>query len=120
MKILNIFSLISLCWFVPTHPEIGCMDNSYHTQQAYDHKTYHYVACDCPCKQYKHYYYKGYRCTKCEHAHDPKLVEFVRKSYNATAENYPTINMRLFSPVKRHRLKNQSTARNSSKPTLLR
>lgn len=102
MKIWKLICITTVGWFTSLRTEIGCMDNSNHLQQSYDHKTYHYVACDCPCKQYKHYFDKGYRCSKCQHAHDPKIMEAVRATYNSTAENYPSsINLRMFCPVKK-------------------
>jgi hypothetical protein len=61
--------------------EIGCMDNSYHLQQENDTKTYHYVGCTCPCKRYKHYFYKGWYCSQCKHAHDPQLANIVRSQH---------------------------------------
>jgi hypothetical protein len=61
--------------------EIGCMDNSYHLAQDNDTKTYHYVNCTCPCKRYKHYFYKGWHCSQCKHAHDPQLANMVRSRY---------------------------------------
>jgi len=49
---------------------IGCMDNSYHTKQKIDYKTYHYVQCNCPCHKYASSFVRG-KCPKCGHYHDP-------------------------------------------------
>ena len=64
------------------HAELGCMSKSYKLAKDFDHKQYHYVKCECPCKQYPHYFHKGYRCSKCGHAHDPQLTAFVRGHYS--------------------------------------
>jgi len=50
--------------------EIGCMDDSYHTKKACDHKLYHYVRCNCPCHKYRKSFVRG-KCPKCGHYHDP-------------------------------------------------
>ncbi|MFC1841443.1 hypothetical protein ACFLYA_00020 [Candidatus Dependentiae bacterium] len=49
---------------------IGCMDNSYHTKKKNDHKTYHYVQCNCPCHKYRNSFVRG-QCPRCGHYHDP-------------------------------------------------
>ncbi len=47
---------------------IGCMDTSKHTNtnDGYDYKTLHYVACSCPCYKERHLNRKG-KCFKCSH-----------------------------------------------------
>ncbi|MCL4229531.1 hypothetical protein KJZ61_02460 [Candidatus Dependentiae bacterium] len=81
MRYTSFLMLIAV--FHPTmHAEIGCMSKSYKLAKNFDHKQYHYVKCECPCKQYPHYFHKGYRCSKCGHAHDPQLTAFVRDHYS--------------------------------------
>ena len=53
---------------------IGCMDNSYHIKQKFDHKRYHYVQCNCPCHKYINSFVKGV-CPQCGHYHDPRDFE---------------------------------------------
>ena len=48
-----------------------CLDNSYHLQQSYDHKNYHYVACTCSCSEYQNFTNRG-QCMQCLHYHVPK------------------------------------------------
>lgn len=88
-----------LCLLIsaPLYAEMGCMDNSYHAQQDYDYKQYHYVRCTCPCKNYRHFMSKGYRCSKCGHAHDPQIAHAIRTSYTAAgALEYKPATLKLF------------------------
>lgn len=56
----------------PLMAEVGCMENSYHTKQAYDYKNYHYVDCTCPCtKQQQISSVRGI-CSECGHCRDPQ------------------------------------------------
>jgi hypothetical protein len=50
---------------------IGCMDDSYYLQKSNDHKTRHYVSCNCPCSHYKILSYDS-KCLVCFHYHQPK------------------------------------------------
>lgn len=50
---------------------IGCMDDSYYLQRANDHKTRHYVSCNCPCSQYKMLSHDS-KCLVCFHYHAPR------------------------------------------------
>lgn len=68
---------------VSARAEVGCMDNSYHMKHAADHKTYHYVQCNCTCKHHKMSTDRGI-CSKCGHYRDPGSFEVVR--YNAKKE----------------------------------
>ncbi len=52
----------------------ACMDNSHHLQQGFDHKSYHYVPCNCSCKQL--FANKGL-CRECGHARDPQKQELI-------------------------------------------
>lgn len=72
--LFKIFMLITI-QFVALRAEFGCMDNSYHMQEAEagvtcDDKKYHYVNCSCPCDEYLQAYDRG-RCTKCLHYRAP-------------------------------------------------
>lgn len=108
--------LLFLCICAPAYAEIGCMDNSYHVQQDYDYKQYHYVRCTCPCKQYQHYMSKGYRCSKCGHAHDPHLAAVVRNSYTAAGSlEYEPVNLRLFCAWPKKSRKIASTTKRISR-----
>lgn len=67
MKISK-FIYLSMVLMVPVLGQIGCMDNSKHTDisDGYDYKTLHYVQCNCPCHKYRHLHRKG-KCFKCRH-----------------------------------------------------
>jgi hypothetical protein len=60
----------------------GCMDNSYHLTRACDDKSYHYVACNCPCV--KQLPAVRNMCIKCGHYHEGKPLVFGSRSAAAT------------------------------------
>ncbi len=84
---MNKYLILLLTIYAPAMAEIGCMDNSYHLSREADFKNYNYVQCNCPCKQYRQYWYRGYHCMQCKHAHDPALAQAVRNRYSANALN---------------------------------
>lgn len=84
---MNIIYKIFLCTFsiiaTSIQARIGCMDNSNHLEKFGDTKSYHYVACTCPCQRYKQLADRN-TCTKCGHYHDnspfiiihaPKIIQ---------------------------------------------
>jgi len=72
MKLPIIFlSLLFVMNMIPAYAAIGCMDDSYHLQRSNDHKTRHYVSCNCPCSQYKILSHDS-KCLVCFHYHEPK------------------------------------------------
>jgi hypothetical protein len=66
-KLICILFSLLLCQQI--HPRIGCMDNSEKLQKKGDSKSYHYVACTCPCERYRQLSDRN-KCTKCNHFHD--------------------------------------------------
>lgn len=67
---------------------IGCMDDSYYLQRSNDHKTRHYVQCNCPCSQYKILSHDS-KCLVCFHYHEPKQWKVVSGDKEImTAEQY--------------------------------
>lgn len=69
--------ILYLCimWASIGNAQIGCMDNSKHTntKDGYDYKRYHYVRCTCPCDRYFQSFKRG-RCERCLHYHAPKDI----------------------------------------------
>lgn len=63
--------VLSFTFSVGLYAAIGCMDDSYYLQKSNDHKTRHYVSCNCPCSQYKILSHDS-KCLVCFHYHEPK------------------------------------------------
>jgi len=60
----------------------GCLDNSWHLTQMFDHKEYHYVDCNCPCeKRYAISAHRG-QCSKCGHYRDPIETDIIKKAHS--------------------------------------
>jgi len=68
-KVLSIFVLLSILVVSQNYGAIGCQDNSFHLKKKYDHKTYHYVQCNCECHKWPQR--PDGTCSKCGHRHDP-------------------------------------------------
>jgi len=68
-KIFLAFTLLSILVINQNYGAIGCQDNSWHMKKAYDHKTYHYVQCNCECHKWPQR--PDGTCSKCGHRHDP-------------------------------------------------
>ena len=86
----NIVMLMALLVTCSTglYAAIGCMDDSYYLQRSNDHKTRHYVKCDCPCSQYKILSHDS-KCLVCFHYHEPKQWKVVRGNKEImTAEQF--------------------------------
>ena len=51
------------------YSQVGCMDNSKHTnlKLGYDYKVPYFVKCACPCKTYEILARHGNKCSKCLH-----------------------------------------------------
>lgn len=64
------------------HGAIGCMDNSERLQKTGDSKSYHYVACTCPCQRYKQIADRN-KCSKCNHFHDTQPYIIISGKKNA-------------------------------------
>lgn len=80
--------LLSLISSVGLHAAVGCMDDSYHLQKSNDHKTRHYVSCNCPCSQHKILSHDS-KCLVCSHYHKPKQWIVVRGDKEVmTTEQY--------------------------------
>jgi len=89
MKITMTFC-ISLLLMVSgsLYSAIGCMDDSYYLQKSNDHKTRHYVSCNCPCSQQKILSHDS-KCLVCFHYHAPKKWVVVRGNEELmTTEQY--------------------------------
>jgi hypothetical protein len=61
---------------MPLIAAVGCMDNSYHLKHTVDHKTYHYVQCNCDCAHHTNSTDRGI-CSQCGHYRDPGKFEIV-------------------------------------------
>ncbi len=89
MKIMSAFCIIlSLMVASGLYAAIGCMDDSYYLQKPNDHKTRHYVSCNCPCSQQKIVSHDS-KCLVCFHYHAPKKWIVVRGNEEVmTTEQY--------------------------------
>ena len=63
-----------LCGIAPLYASVGCMAHSKRLAEKYDNKEYHYVACNCPCRDK---YDRKDTCKQCGHAHDPHTLIIV-------------------------------------------
>lgn len=82
--ILIVSSLFTI--WTNMYGEIGCMDNSERLKKSGDPKSYHYVACTCPCSRYKQIADRS-KCTKCNHFHDIKPYVIISDKNQNNAEN---------------------------------
>ncbi len=67
--------LLAIGLYQKNSAELGCLDNSYHLTESFDHKTYHPVDCTCPCGRYQSqglWTQSRSQCLECRHFHDPK------------------------------------------------
>lgn len=67
----NLVVVAFLCSISPLSASVGCMAHSQRLAQKYDNKEYHYVACNCPCREK---FARKDTCKQCGHAHDPHTI----------------------------------------------
>ena len=80
--------VLSLLLSAGLYAAIGCMDDSYYLQRSNDHKTRHYVSCNCPCSQQKILSHDS-KCLVCFHYHEPKQWKVIRGDKEVmTTEQY--------------------------------
>ena len=65
-KILVLLALLLLSY--KFFASVGCIDNSYHTKQSPDYKTFNYVQCDCKCNK-NEILSDRIKCSTCNHYH---------------------------------------------------
>lgn len=83
---------------IPITAQVGCIDNK-EPLGTYDNKTYHYVACNCPCDAYRA---KGLgcadrnKCIECGHFHYPRPTYFINPGSAPKNKEFSSINFQIF------------------------
>jgi len=91
MKIIYVFAFFALIGAPSAYGQPGCMSKSQKLKQKFDTKAWHYVACNCDCKNNAPkglYVQKQNKCIECGHQHEPRPLIFMQQlAQNRTTQS---------------------------------